>query len=381
MLSLKSIAKLQDPNSQVISTRSLAQKASLQPPISLRRLNEIRPKSDNPSLSLLIGYKIPTVIPGADHTYVTSDNPSYAWGCWGRESGGTEICRGYSKYSVANCISQALPLMKPGTAGIIYGVTGVCHQTANRILYPARVTVSEAGGYWASILAYGVYGTRFIVPFFLSIFSFGASAAASAAASAEFFARLETCNAELYVPALKSNVSIRSLNKNTQVQPQPKNTPEDIYIQKVADIYTEERKTSSLLQKRNLECFDSKVMNEKNATLLGKELKLMMEFRLGGNQDPQITEPVLKQQSDFLKEKGKIDNEFSSADFSTEKYVKEVNDQFGDLLISLPDILGKEEYEKIFNLSPLDKGFVLVDQDIAVEALKQISKESIQPTA
>ena len=377
MLSLKSIAKLQDPNSQVISTRSLAQKAPLQPPISLQRLNEIRYSSDDPSSSLLIGYKIPTVIPGADHTYVTSDNPSHAWGCWGRESGGIEICRGRGKYSVANCISQALPLMKPGTAGIIYGVTGVCHQTANRILYPARVTVTDAGGYWASVLAYGTYGTRFIVPFFPPIFSVGASAGASA----EFFARLKACNAQLDVPALKSNVSIRPLNKNTQAQSKPKNNPEEIYIQKVADIYTEEMKTSSLLQKRNLACFDSKAMNEKNATLLGKELKLMMEFRLGGNQDPQITEPVLKKQSDFLKQKGKIDTEFNSADFSTEKYVKEVNDQFGDLLISLPDILGKEEYEKIFNLSPLDKGFVLVDPEIAVKALNQISKESIQPTA
>jgi hypothetical protein len=40
MLSLRSAAKSLDPASQVISTRHLAQKVSLQPPISLRRLNE-----------------------------------------------------------------------------------------------------------------------------------------------------------------------------------------------------------------------------------------------------------------------------------------------------------------------------------------------------
>ncbi len=40
MLSLRSAANLLDPASQVISTRSLAQKVSLQLPISLRRLNE-----------------------------------------------------------------------------------------------------------------------------------------------------------------------------------------------------------------------------------------------------------------------------------------------------------------------------------------------------
>lgn len=366
MLSLRSAAKSLDPASQVISTRNLAQKVSLQPPISLLRLNERSSNPDNPCLSLLKGYKISTGFLGTDHTYVTSDNPSHAWPCWGRESGGTEICRGYGKYSVADCISQ------PNSwAGIVYGVTGVCHQTANRILYPAGVTVSKAGGYWASHLAYGTYGTT----------------------SLEFFARLAICKASLSTRALKSEASIEPLDTEMRIQSSSIGGPEKEYLQRVGALYIEQIQTSpifvsatmseesSSIKKSKLESFSSTITMEEKSSLLGKELELMIGFRLGDNPDLQITESVLKQQSDFLKEKGKTDNEFYNTDFSIEKYVKEVNDLFGDLLISLPDVLGKDEYQKIFDLPPLKEGFKLIDPDIAVEAHKQISKESIQNIA
>jgi hypothetical protein len=362
MLSLRSTAKLLDPTSQVISTKHLAKKVSLQPPISLKNLNERSLNQDNPSLSLLKGYKISTGFLGTDHTYVTSDNPSHAWPCWGRESGGTEICRGYGKYSVADCISQ------PNSwAGIIYGVTGVCHQTANRILYPARVTVSNAGGYWASHLAYGIYGTT----------------------SLEFFARVAICES-LSTRALKSKASIESLDTEMRIQTSSIDDPEKAYLQRVGALYTEQIQTSlgfvsatmseesSSIQKSKLESFSSVIKSEERYSLIGKELELMMGFRLGGNPDLQTTKSALKQQSDFLKEKGKMDGEFNSADFSIEKYVKGVNSLFEDLLISLPDILGKDEYQKIFDLPPLKEGFELINPDIAAEAYKQISKESIQ---
>lgn len=45
-----------------------------------------------------------------------------------------------------------------GSAGINYLVSGVCHQAANRILYPARVIVSKAKGYTISSSIYGDYG-------------------------------------------------------------------------------------------------------------------------------------------------------------------------------------------------------------------------------
>ena len=87
-----------------------------------------------------------------DHTYVWSSD-GHRWRCWGRDSGGRQICSASGDSAVADCLSQP-----NSQAGIIYAVTGVCHQTANRILHPARVLASSAKGYRQSAFVWGTYG-------------------------------------------------------------------------------------------------------------------------------------------------------------------------------------------------------------------------------
>jgi hypothetical protein len=101
----------------------------------------------------LTGYAIKiSALPWWDHTYVTSSQ-GHAWGCWGRSAGGTQICSGVGNTDQADCLSQP-----NSQAGISYGTTGVCHQTANRILFNAGQMVSGARGYRASVFIWGVYG-------------------------------------------------------------------------------------------------------------------------------------------------------------------------------------------------------------------------------
>lgn len=104
----------------------------------------------------LEGWAIPVEKEGplahADHTYVKSSDGK-KWGCWGRDKGGQKICEGKGDSKKANCLSSPR-----GTALIVYAVTGVCHQTANRILRPSRKTVSKAQAYAASWALYGAYG-------------------------------------------------------------------------------------------------------------------------------------------------------------------------------------------------------------------------------
>ena len=88
----------------------------------------------------------------AEHTYATS-SLGHVWPCWGRSSGGRQLCAGAGSADQADCLSQP-----NSQAGIRYGVTGVCHQTANRILYPGSVTVSRAKGSRGSFFAWGIYG-------------------------------------------------------------------------------------------------------------------------------------------------------------------------------------------------------------------------------
>jgi hypothetical protein len=101
----------------------------------------------------LEGYAIPLMgWQRWDHTYVVS-SCRLRWACWGRSNGGASVCAGIGSSIIADCLSQV-----NSQAGIRYGVTGVCHQTANRILFPASVTVWRARGYPRSVFLWGAMG-------------------------------------------------------------------------------------------------------------------------------------------------------------------------------------------------------------------------------
>ena len=107
--------------------------------------------------AVLDGLAIPAVVVGNhwDHTYVNS-SCGLVWGCFGRSQGGLPICSAPGSSTLADCLSQT-----GSRAGIRYGITGVCHQAANRILYATRpqpATVQACRGYSVSEYAYGPYG-------------------------------------------------------------------------------------------------------------------------------------------------------------------------------------------------------------------------------
>jgi hypothetical protein len=90
----------------------------------------------------------------ADHTYVECGTGARGWGCWGGKGGGSTINSGTGSTERAELIAQ------PDERADItcYAINGVCHQAANRILLPASITVSAAGGYWVSNAMFGPYG-------------------------------------------------------------------------------------------------------------------------------------------------------------------------------------------------------------------------------
>jgi hypothetical protein len=75
----------------------------------------------------LVGWATPAQFnPNVDHTYVVS-SCGLRWGCWGRDQGGMPIRGAAGSSQLADCLSQP-----NSQAGILYAITGVCHQTANR---------------------------------------------------------------------------------------------------------------------------------------------------------------------------------------------------------------------------------------------------------
>jgi hypothetical protein len=113
---------------------------------------------------------------GADHTWVT-DYPSpfkcppgaNYWYCWGAchpaGPGTTARPLGSAQGNIAfaQCICQ--PNNANAHGGInLYGIEGVCHQLANRVLYATSsygtpLTVKGAHKYWLSHFLFGTYGT------------------------------------------------------------------------------------------------------------------------------------------------------------------------------------------------------------------------------
>lgn len=104
-------------------------------------------------MGTLIAKALSTAAGLAEHTYVEC-SAGKAWGCYGRKAGGTELVRGAGSTDRADRIAEP-----DERAGITcYGVNGVCHQAANRILLPAGVLVKKARGYRLSYAIYGEYG-------------------------------------------------------------------------------------------------------------------------------------------------------------------------------------------------------------------------------
>jgi hypothetical protein len=102
----------------------------------------------------------------AEHTYIKCPDKGTYFDCWGNHQSLTEgagirrfSCQGI--YEVADCCRRNIFDVKD-TAGIgVYGVNGVCHQTANLFLYSSGRAISiddGVKGYWLSSLVYGTYG-------------------------------------------------------------------------------------------------------------------------------------------------------------------------------------------------------------------------------
>jgi hypothetical protein len=107
-------------------------------------------------MGTLVAMHYPTKLAfgAADHTYVMCGTGGKAWSCWGGKTGGAVLRSGSGSTSQADAI--AAPNERAGVT--CYLINGVCHQAANRILFPAGILVTGAKGYGVSSALFGPYG-------------------------------------------------------------------------------------------------------------------------------------------------------------------------------------------------------------------------------
>jgi hypothetical protein len=286
-------------------------------------------------MTQLYGWAIKIDWLGADHTYVTSSDGG-KWGCWGRDSGGKTICSGTGSSRMANCLSQT-----SSHAGIIYGVSGVCHQTANRILYPAGAIVSGALGYWASVMMYGTYGT----------------------AADSFLMEWELRKARCKGVSGGLGLQERAIVLKTSAKAIKELVQEDgidDYIAKVNGLYAKK------VQKMSLFALDT----AEKTDFLAQELELMADYRLGTKKDSNKITALQKLQSDLLREKEDLNGALIGKDISASQYAERVNVLMMKFMEESGTQLGGEAHTKLFGMAP-DTVFQIVDAKILANYHKE----------
>lgn len=107
-------------------------------------------------MGTLVVMRYPTIILAglADHTYVRCGTGGKGWSCWGGKTGGTEL------RNAPGSTNQADAIAEPDEKAAIrcYLINGVCHQSANRILFAGGITAQGARGYEVSEALFGTYG-------------------------------------------------------------------------------------------------------------------------------------------------------------------------------------------------------------------------------
>lgn len=249
------------------------------------------------------------MMPLVDHAYVTSSE-GHKWGCFGGTEGGRQICSGPGDAVAAHCISHP-----DAEAGINYGVTGVCHQAANRILWPAGVLVSAAGGYAVSSMIYGAYGTP------------------TEAAEQEWQDVIKRCTAEKTVseaPTGDQDGARGVVNKERE------------YAAALIALHTQAVRRGA-------------------ADLAAQETALLVRYRVP-EADGALIETVQGMREKLVAQKRALDAGLQRKQFDGARYAAEVNDLINKNLEECAQLIGKEQFQRLFGLAPGERCEVVVPE-------------------
>lgn len=266
-------------------------------------------------MGTLIAMAYPTKLfaKAADHTYVKCGTGKRAWSCWGGKTGGKELRRGAGSTKRADAIAE-----KNERAGITcYLINGVCHQAANRILLPARITVNTARGYRISEALFGTYGRMGIWPC-RAPFNQHAGVTGDLAACVSASAR---------AASMKLSAEDK-LDRH--------------YLQRVLAVYQGARSSLS-----------AKTFKAADAHRLGMTLFMVMaEFHLGPTLAKGLERKLRQVRAKTETTRMKCETSFRAEDMSAKEFVQEFDRQTVHFQNEMASVLRAEEYRSLFDLEP-----------------------------
>lgn len=268
----------------------------------------------------------------ADHTYVKCGTGRKAWGCWGGKTGGHQLRSGTGSTKRADCIAK--PDEKAGIK--CYLINGVCHQAANRILLPARITVRGARGYSISEALFGTYGRVGYWP------------------CKSPFDKCPRVTGDLpeCIPA-KAKLTAEAV---------PLSTPDKLdwhYINGVLRLYDEATTT-----------LKSRSVTAPQATAFHLKLFMYMaEFHLGPMLDKTLGKRLKQVRGNTEKARMKIEKPFAEGETGVKEFAKSFDQLTLDFQDEMANAMTQEQYLTLFDLKPGER-IVLADQRIVSEMFK-----------
>lgn len=264
----------------------------------------------------------------ADHTYVECGNGGKAWSCWGGKSGGRDLRDGSGSTKRADKIAQ-----KDEKAGIkCYLKNGVCHQAANRILFPAGITVRGARGYSISEALFGTYGRVGFWP------------------CKSPFKKYTSTTGDLKVCFEKSSkkLLLRGLSDADKL--------DRMYIEGVMKIYD---KAKPMLKSKNI--------TKKDTLNISTELFIYMaDFHLGAMLDKKLKSKLVDIRQGIEKARLKIEKPLNAKSVSKKDFTdfaKEFDKITLEFQDKMADAMTPKQYMTLFELEP-DERIVLADPSI-----------------
>jgi hypothetical protein len=275
----------------------------------------------------------------ADHTYVKCRTGRHSWGCWGGQSGGTELRRGQGGTVRANKIAQP-----DERAGIkCYLINGVCHQAANRILLPAGITVRGARGYSISESLFGTYGKVGSWPCKSPFHQYQGVTG-----------DLPGCDAVDEHASEEMSAAAGPLSDADE--------RERMYIQEVLEMYSQ---GAALLEAES----ETEAVDDAQEFVKDFSVKLFMHmaaFHLGDILDEALSKSLTDVRSKTEMTRASSETAYAKKEMSVQEYA----DEFDTMTIRFQDemagIMKPDQYEAIFDLKP-DERVVLTDREILKE--------------
>lgn len=272
----------------------------------------------------------------ADHTYVKCSTGGKAWSCWGGKKGGHELRRGTGSTSRANSIAK--PDEKAGIK--CYLINGVCHQSANRILLPAGITVRGARGYSISEALFGTYGRVGIWPCKSPFDKFP-----------NVTDDLPECIAAAPTARSAKAAPVRALTAEDKLDWQ--------YISGVIRLYEEAKPM-----------IKSQTATAAQASAFHLKLFMYMaEFNLGPMLDKPLTKRLQQIRSSTEKARLKIEAPFAQGKAHAKEFVEAFNEITLGFQDEMANSMTARQYMTLFDLKP-DERVVLADQRIASKVFK-----------